>query len=232
MVSPSFQTEAATNFGTGTTGEITKPASLADDDCVLIGLVLDGDAANANMDAETGWTRIAVISEGSVELFVFAKRITDASGEPATWTVNWTGSEKGRAQAIRVSGCHTSGNFWEVGSSNTGVSTTIQSNGFNTSSDDQLCIAFHGADRDRISGSSTVGGTGWSIEIPNPGSEGSSTGAGLLMAEKDIATAGATENATTTISSDGWAAIQVSLQSIAPVAPSEFGDAPIPQPFF
>jgi len=217
MAVPVLETEAVTNVTSNSTSmEVIKPASIADDDVVLIGIEIDGASANPNMDGETGWTRIATIEQGTTELAVFAKRITNAAGEPSTWTIDWTGSEQARAQAIRVSGVHTSGNFWELSLGNSGSGTTITSNGLTTSNDDQLCIAFHGADRDVISGSSTVGGTGWSLEVGTPGSSGGANGAGILLAEKDIATAGATEDATTTISTDGWASIQVSLQSVLP----------------
>jgi hypothetical protein len=217
MAVPAFQTDAVTNVTVNsTTMEVTKPSGLADDDVVLIGLSLDGDAAAANMDNETGWTLIASASEGTVELFVFAKRITNAAGEPTTWTVDWTGGEQGRAQAIRVSGCHTSGNFWEVGATNTGSSATITSNALTTSSDDQLAVAFHAADRAGIDGSTTIGGTGWSLVIGTPGASSGPNGSGILLGEKDIATAGTTENATSSISTEGWASVQVSLQSIAP----------------
>jgi hypothetical protein len=216
MAVPVFETDAVTNVSTtATTAEVIKPSGIVDNDVVLIVLGLDGDAGNPNMDAETGWTRIAYESQSNVEVAVFAKRITNAAGEPTTWTVDWTGSQQGRFQAIRVSGCHTSGDFWEVGTSQSAAGTTITSLGFNTSNNDQLCIACQIADRDVISGSSTIGGTGWSLEIGTPGSSAPPNGAGVLLAEKDIATAGATENATTTISSDQWAAVQVSLQSIS-----------------
>jgi len=89
MAVPALQTDAVTNVtSNATTMEVIKPASIADDDVVLIGVSLDGVAGAANMDAETGWALIGSVSEGSVELFVFAKRITNAAGEPATWTVN------------------------------------------------------------------------------------------------------------------------------------------------
>ena len=143
----------------------------------------------------------------------------NAAGEPSTWTIDWTGSEQGRAQAVRISGVHTEGNFWELGANNTGASTTIQSIGFFTDNDDQLAIAFHAADRDRISGSSTITGGSWSLEVGTPGSSGGANGAGILLGEQDFATAAFTEPANTTIASDQWAAFQVSVQSVKPPPP-------------
>lgn len=218
MAVPNVETSAITKDTTsGSFTNVTKPANIQDNDVVLIGMGLDGDAANPNMDSETGWTRIALVSQGSVETFVFAKRITDASSEPSTWRIDYTGTEKGVAIAVRISGVHTSGDFWEVGSGNTGSSTTITSLSFNTSNDDQLALAWHGADRNVITDGTSIGGTGWTKILS--GSESSAIGAGLLAGEKDIATAGATGNATQTINTDQWAAIQVSVRSIEPVAP-------------
>jgi len=222
MAVPVLETEAITDITASvTTIEVTKPASLADNDVVVIAMALDGDAGDANMDGETGWTRIVAVSEGAVELFVWYKRITDAAGEPSTWTIDWTGTEQGRVQSIRVSGCITSGDPTELGATNTGNSVTSTALSFNTSNDDQLAISIHVKDRDRIDSGDVIAGTGWTIEIGTPGSSGGSQGAGMLNAEKDIATAGATEDSTvTTAASDQWATVQVSLLSISPVAPT------------
>jgi len=218
MAVPVLETEAITNVTSSVeTAEVTKPSGLADNDVVIIALALDGDAANANMDAETGWTRIVAVSEGAVELFVWYKRITNAAGEPSTWTVDWTGTEQGRFQSMRISGAVLSGDPTELGATNTGASVTSTALSFTTSNNDQLAISIHAKDRDRIDVFDVIAGTGWTIEIGTPGSSGGSQGAGMLNAEKDIATAGATENSTVeTAASDQWCTVQVSIRSIAP----------------
>ena len=76
MAVPVLETDATTDVTSNSASmEVIKPASIADDDVVLIGLALDGAAGVPNMDSETGWTRIALVSEGTVELAIFAKRI-------------------------------------------------------------------------------------------------------------------------------------------------------------
>ncbi len=211
---PVVESDVSTNVtSNATTMEVTKPSGIVDNDFVIIGLALDGDAGNANMDGETGWTRAAAVSEGAVELFVFYKLITNASGEPSTWTIDWTGNQQARAQAVRVSGVQTSGDPTQLSASNTGSSTVSVGFVIVTAVDNMLGLAFHCRDRDRIDSSSVITSNGWTVEVGTPGSSGGANGAGLLIGEQGFATSG-TNTGTNSVNeaTDQWCTQVVTLR--------------------
>jgi len=103
MAVPVVESFAVTDIQ-GTSQDLTAPAGIAENDMVLIIVSIDG--ADANL-LSAGFTLVSNVQQGLCEQFMLIKRATDS--EPATYTVTWTGNERGRATILRISGCPTTG---------------------------------------------------------------------------------------------------------------------------
>jgi len=164
-----------------TNATINAPSGIADDDILIAIVALDGDAANPTI---TDFATITSASEGAVEVYFLWKR---ASSESGNYTINWTGSEQGRMFMIRVSGCITTGDPWDVISSS--VTNTTDDNVINRLTStvvDTLAIYAVAVDRAVVDGADTITGTGWT-EVGTSGSSGGNGGAGLIAGENDMA---------------------------------------------
>jgi len=103
MTVPVIETFAVTNIA-GTSQALSAPAGILENDIILIIVSIDGDAANV---LSSGFTNVNDVSQGACEQFWLIKRAT--ASEPATYTITWTGNERGRATVLRISGCPTTG---------------------------------------------------------------------------------------------------------------------------
>lgn len=103
MTVPVVETFAVTNIQ-GTSQALSAPAGIVENDMVLIIVSIDGDAANV---LSSGFTNVNDVSQGACEQFWLIKRAT--ASEPGTYTITWTGNERGRATVLRISGCPTTG---------------------------------------------------------------------------------------------------------------------------
>lgn len=218
MAVPVFEASGITNVtSNATTVEVNKPSGLADQEVAIILVALDGNAANPNMNGETGWNRIVLNSEGAVEIFAFWKVITDAASEPTTWTMDWTGGQQGRFMSLRISGARQTDpiDVEGTGSANS-ASTTNQTNAITSSEANTLAIAFVGVDRDRIDNADGLSDAQGFTETGVSNSSGGANGAGLIAARKDLPSAGGSGNPTFgTWASDQSIAVIFNVREVA-----------------
>ena len=113
MPIPVVETTAVSNQTSNASSktDVTSPSGVVNNDIVLIFIAMDGDAANPEANAD-GFATLTSFPEGADEIYVLWKRST--GGEPANYTVNWTGSQQARFMTVRVSGCITTGDPWDV----------------------------------------------------------------------------------------------------------------------
>jgi len=105
MTVPVVETFTVTNI-MATSAVLPAPAGIVENDMVLIIVALDGVGSNL---VSTGFTNVDNPQEtsGTCETFWLIKRAT--ASEPGSYTVTWSGNERGRATVLRISGVVTSG---------------------------------------------------------------------------------------------------------------------------
>ena len=186
MAIPVIESDAITNSASGTTVEATVPSGVEADDIILIVCSIDGDAANPT---STDFATLTSVSEGSVEMFVLWKRAT--GGDTGTYTVNWTGTEIGRFTTIRISGCITTGDPWDVigGATTSDSATTLICTALTSTVIDTLAIALLTANRNRVQADDGLTVANGFTEFSTSGNSGVN-GAGTILAEKDLASIG------------------------------------------
>lgn len=186
MASPVVETTAISNQTSNATSksDVTSPSGVLADDIVLIFIAMDGDAANPEANAD-GFASLTSFSEGTVEIYVLWKRSTGS--EPANYTVNWTGSEQARFMTVRVSGCITTGDPWDIISSGVSNTNSIDNviNRLTSTVIDTLALYACVVDRSKVDSGDTITGTGWS-QVGISGSSGGVNGAGLIVGENDM----------------------------------------------
>jgi len=196
MPIPVVQTTVDTNLASGTSATVTVPSGVAADDIILLFIALDGTGGlpEANSD---GFAQLFNDSAFTIEVegSCLWKRATGA--DSGTYTVNWTGTEAGRCTAVRVSGCVTSGDPWDV------ISASVKSNGGATNTLSRLTstvvdtLAIYGlfCDRNRIQAADTITGTDWT-EVSISGQNGGGGGAGNITASNPMASVAQVEAGT------------------------------------
>lgn len=165
--------------------DVTSPSGAVNNDIIIIAMAFDGTGA---VPTSTDFATItqAQNPNARVEITFLWKR--SSGSEPANYTVSWTGSEQARFMTVRVSGCTTSGDPWDV------ISSGVGNNASTTNVVDRLTstvvdtLAFYGlaCDRDRIDSGDTITGTGWG-SISTSGSSGGANGAGLIVGTNEMA---------------------------------------------
>ena len=186
MAIPVVETTAESNQSSNATSksDVTSPSGVIADDIVLIFIAIDGDAANPEANAD-GFATLTSFPEGADELYILWKRST--GGEPANYTVSWTGSEQARFMTVRVSGCVTTGDPWDVISAGVSNAASVDNviNRLSSTVIDTLALYGVAVDRDRVDAADTITGTGWT-EVGISGSSGGANGAGLIVGENDM----------------------------------------------
>ena len=198
--------------GGGTSQVLTNPAGTWDaEDLYVVIVSLDGTGANPTCsDSVNGsFVRDSYVDEGSNELAIFTIKTASA---PGTVTVSWTGSEQGNFQSYRVSGC-ASVTFTQAGTTNSGAGTTATALGLTAAQTNNLLLGCTSCDRRSLT---FAAGNSWAAEdnqqAPN------NNGTSLVIASKDVATAVATLDTTSTLgASDGWCGAQIALLGIVDV---------------
>jgi len=164
--------------------DVNVPSGVQIDDIVLIVIAIDGDAANPEANSD-GFATLTSTSEGAVELYFLWKRLSAV--DSGTYTVNWTGNQQGVFYTVRISGCITTGDPWDVISSAVTNSSTTNNivNRLTSTVVDTLAFYAVAVDRDRVESGDTITGTGWT-EVGSSVSSGGANGAGLIMGENDM----------------------------------------------
>lgn len=120
MAAPAFQT-ASTVAPLAAELPVPKPSGLADGDLVVVAIGgSEGDTCTA---PDGSWTEH--LDTGSDEtLAVYSKHITNAAGEPATWTFT-SGHTKNVGAALRISGADSTTPVVVVGTPAGGSGTSV-----------------------------------------------------------------------------------------------------------
>ena len=197
--------------------EVTLPASVAADDIIVIIFASDGDISSLASSGGITMTEILDVTEGNCGLNVLVGR---ASGSETTQDVTWTGSQQGRFMALRISGVDNGIAIADIADiigteATSSAATTLAAPAITTGTDDTLAIAAVCVDRDRLDSGDVVTWTS-GTDVGVAGSSGGANGAGLAVAEKDMASGGGTLDATFgTWASDQCVAIQFNILSVA-----------------
>jgi len=218
MAVPVLETAQIHNItSNATSANILLPASIANNDIILMCAAMDGSPTGFSNSGGITMTEFGLSAEGTVTLVYLIGR---ASGGETLQTITWTGSQQGRFETVRISGVETSGTPLEkvdvIGSASTGAGTTVTPTSPASTADDTLYISNVAVDRDRVDSSDTVTGTGWT-EVNPSGSSGGANGAGLITGELSQTTSGTPANPVFgTWASDGFAARVINIFSVAP----------------
>jgi len=170
---------AFSSTGNTTTPSVSKPSNLVDGDYVVIFLVTNGNDPTA---VPSGFDLLGERTQSAVQMFVYGKYITNAAGEPGTYSFT-SGTTATRVVAVRISGVDQSNPIDDVDlsgsntSSNTLTGTTtvtrqtndlllsavvqslaVSSTSYTTSDFDEF-VDFVGT-RDFAAGSRTAGSVG------------------------------------------------------------------------
>jgi len=170
--------------GNDNTFDVNVPSGVAADDIILILIALDGNAA---FPTSANFATLLGVSQGAVEYFVLWKRATGA--DSGTYTVNWTGNQQGMFFVLRVSGCITSGNPWDVIANTVSNSATTTNAAIEPTSTviDTLMIGGCAVDRDRVDSADEP--NGWT-EVGTSASSGGAGGAGIIVGQINQASIG------------------------------------------
>lgn len=211
-VIPVLESFSHTEIATDATSVVaTAPTGIQDDDILLMIVSLDDDGV-VNTVTSTGFTELDDYNlSGSHKQTILWKR---ASSESGNYTVNWTDSQDGVVSIVRISGATNSGSPIDVqGITNDVFADNITPNDITSTINNTLALSFCSVDRNyRVSGSSTVSGTGWTL-ISTPTSYGAD-GVGFMWVEKDVPTAGSVGQPTFTFdSSDQAIGLTINIKS-------------------
>ena len=218
MVAPSIATSTLGATGSGTSITVTAPTSISNGDLLVFVISFDGTAANPSVSNDgTGasWVREVYEDGSNQELAVFMKI---AASETGDYTCNWTGNEGVVANCLRITG-HLSSGYFELGTATNAGGNTSPSNAasMTPNTDNNLMLACHAIDRDRITSGQSDGGTGWTtLTCEESGGAG---GSACAISTKTITTAAASSDSTFSLSTnDTFSTIQIAVRSEAPVA--------------
>ena len=222
MPAPVLASSSSVNSGSGTSTTLTAPASITNNDLLVITLALDGASGNpsvANDGTGAAWVReISEDNGGNQELFVFMKI---AASETGNYTVSWTGTEGHVCRCDRITGALTS-DFYETGTINnsSGTSSPAVALSMTPNTDNNLMYAVYSIDRNRITDGQADDGTGWTtsyiIEYDSAG------GVACGVSTKNLSQTASSDGNQALSTNDTWTAIQIAFRSEAPPTPSGF----------
>jgi alpha-tubulin suppressor-like RCC1 family protein len=128
---------------------VTKPTGLADGDLLVAEVVTINTATGVAVSNGTWSAGPVVASSVNSKIWTFYKKITNAAGEPASYTMSWTGNQRGAGGLIAVSGASTVDPQIETSSTNGSAgagSTTASMASLTTSGANRLLLNLHGID--------------------------------------------------------------------------------------
>jgi hypothetical protein len=207
----SVATATATSNTTSLT--IARPSGTTAGDLLILVLSKDGSGA---VSTPSGWTlsNEGACAGNACRLGVFWK--VAAAGEPATYSVSWTGSEQAAGAVLRYTGADATAPI-NVVSAGTGTSNTPTAPTVTTTSSNTRVVRIYGADDDDLSATPYPSGHTGRFNIESNGGNGTcSAGA----ADQVQAAAGATGTAAFTLdASEEWRGVTLAIRP-APVAPT------------
>lgn len=217
MASPAYRHHAKTVYAsTGTSDAPDKPTGLADNDLVLLGVLLFSDGGNPLSAEKTitwpaGFTEIRSAYSNAhggeeVQMAVAYKFITSAAGEPATYSCSWTGNVGNQSFAAAYSGV-SSVALIDDSDENTGDGTTVTLPAMTAAAADTLAVAI---------------ANNWvaaALTYNDGVTRRDATTASCILGDEAVASSGAVAANTVTLgTSTGWAAVHVLLASQGAVA--------------
>jgi len=136
-----------TASGSGTSITITKPSGVTDGDVLVASIALSFNAVDDITPPDGNWHLVRAEAHSSqfVQLHLFYKVVTDASGEGADYTFSWTGSYTNNGGIARYSGVNTSTPSDVASSSNDGTSTSPTGSSITTATNGSMLVWVCGA---------------------------------------------------------------------------------------
>lgn len=212
MPAPVFQTAGTGSATGGATVAVTKPTGLADNDVVIVAIA--GSDADLCAAPDGTWTEHFDSDLGAVNetLAIYSHVVTNAAGEPASWT--FTNADVGHrvGGALRVSGAHTTTPVVVVGTKATGLGVTATATAVTPGVVDCLLIQCSAAN----------GNGTWShsvmterVDVQTTGGN-TNTNASLQMATETLTASTSTGTRGATLgTSDDWTTVLLAIQEPA-----------------
>lgn len=213
MAAPVFQTADTGVATSGTTVAVTKPTGLANNDIVIVAIA-GSDSATCSAPDGT-WTEHldTVGTEGGETLAIYSHVVTNAAGEPASWTFTHSVSGKRCGGALRISGADTTTPVVVTGTpaSSTAQGTSAVANSITPGVIDCLliqCSAMNGNQTWTADGAMTE-----RVDVQSGGGGGGATKASLEMSTETLSGSGATGTRTATLAtSTPWTTVLLAVQ--------------------
>lgn len=216
---PAFGSVATATAGSNTTSlAVAQPAGTSAGDLLIFVLSKDGSGAiNAPTGGTGGWTTVneGACAGSACRLGVF-RRFAQA-GDPASYTVTWTGSEEAVGAILRYTGVDATTPIGVSGAA-TGTSASPTAPSVTTTVANTRIVRIYGADDDDLSGSPYPSGHSGRYNLQSSGG-GGTTSSGAADAAQ--AAAGATGTAAFSLSAtEQWRAVTLALRPAAAAAPA------------
>jgi hypothetical protein len=213
MAAPAYQTAGTGVNASGTTVDITKPASLADTDVVIVGV---GTSAANTMAAPDGtWTEHldAGHSADDSSIAVYSKVITNAAGEPASWTFTSSpDSTKLVGGALRISGADQTTPVVVVGTKADGSDATNNAVATSITPGVADCLLVQITVAGGISAFTHAVMTE-RVDVPSGGSGGDGTKVSMQMATETLSASSATGTRTASVTTaQPWLSVLLAVQ--------------------
>lgn len=220
MAVPVLEGTAITDVtSNATSATVTLPASVAADDIIILCISMDNAPTTFANSGGITMVEFGIDNEPSVTLVYMIGR---ASGGETTQNITWLGSQQGRIMALRISGVDSSAALLDlidiIGAVTSGAGTTGNVAAITSTETDTLAICAVAVDRDRVDGADGLSDAQGFTEVGTSGSSGGANGAGLIVAEKDLASVGGSLSPTFgTWASDGFVTKMFNIFSTVPV---------------
>lgn len=201
MALPVFGAAGTYLSGTGaTTAPIAVPSGVTAGQIVIAVLYIESTVAITTVPAgfaECSASPISATGLGAHTLRVYWKRASGA--DAGTYTFGWTGSIYREGVALRYTGCVSSGDPWDTGA---GAPNSAQRSS-DANATPAVSLTTQGADRMLVWAGSNFAGGAWTP--PSTFTERADGGSDIGVAEKGLASAGATGSVTGTNAASSYA---------------------------
>lgn len=210
-----FESVATNTFINSTSMIGNKPSGLADGDL----LVMHAGSTSATPSvtaAPSGWTQLtgSPQDEGTdSRSFVYYKAVTNAAGEPASWTWTLSGSGWGTCDVMRFSGVNTSSPIHTSAAANSASTATPVTGSITTTVADTMLLALYTCDETASGTNFTASPDGMTERYDHEDASQFGVGAGFTGLQASAAS-GITKTATAS-TSDSWATWLIALEPAA-----------------
>ena len=199
--------QATSNTGAGANNVVlTMPAGVVQKDLIVASLAIRG-GSGVTVATPAGWTNLRNTNNGTGVRLATFYRIAGAS-EPATYTFTFSNSQRAVGGISLFYGVRSSGVLDVNGATTTGNSATATANSITTTAANSVALAFYAIGRE----SAYSQPTGWTELYDMQQASMTPANRSTVGADyKLMPTAGATNNAASTVSTGLWVAHQAAF---------------------